>query len=106
MKACHSCGAEWTEKDKPGFSAVCERCGEYLHCCRNCRFHAPGQHNDCREPGAEMVRDKEARNLCEWFQFAQTGGAGAEKRDRAAEARAKLEELFGKPETGAGEKTE
>jgi hypothetical protein len=101
MRACHACGAEWTEPDKPGFSAVCEKCGEYLHCCRNCRFYSPGHHNDCLEPGSEMVRDRAARNHCEWFQFADRDASGG-RPDRAGAARAKLERLFGPPGAKSG----
>ncbi len=97
MKACHSCGNEWLEREAPGFSATCEQCGEFLHCCRNCRFHAPGMHNDCRENQAEMIRDKENRNLCEWFRFGDRDANGKEVPDRSATARARLEELFGSP---------
>ena len=100
MKACHACGAEWTEQENPGFSTQCEGCGEYLHCCRNCRFYAPGHHNDCREDQAETVRDGAVRNLCEYFQFTDRDAAGAAP-DRSAAARARLEELFGEPKGGA-----
>ncbi len=101
MKACHSCGEEWTDREPPGFSVTCEKCGEFLHCCRNCRFCVPSRHNDCSEPQAEMVRDKENRNLCEWFQFAD-GDAVGDGVSRSAAARARLEELFGPPGTDYG----
>ena len=100
MRACHACGAEWTEPENPGFSAQCEKCGEYLHCCRNCKFCAPGHHNDCLESEAEMVRDKDVRNLCEYFQFADRAAGGAAP-DRSAAARAKLDALFGEPKSDA-----
>ena len=99
MRACHACGAEWTEREAPGFSAQCGKCGEYLHCCRNCKFHAPGHHNDCLESEAEMVRDSETRNHCEYFRFADRDPA-ARPPDRAARARARLDALFKKPEAG------
>jgi hypothetical protein len=99
MKSCHACGAEWAEKESPGFSAECPRCAAYLHCCRNCKFFAPGAHHDCREPQADPVADKEKRNTCEYFLFADRApGAGAADAEsaRAAAARAKLDRLFGK----------
>ncbi len=46
---------------------ICDRCGAYLHCCRNCEFYAPGIANDCREPNAELVADKEQGNFCDFF---------------------------------------
>ncbi len=96
MKSCHSCGQEWIERENPGFSAACEKCGEYLHCCLNCRFHSPGSHGDCLENQADLVRDKSVRNMCEWFQFREQQDPLAQQ-SRSREARAKLEELFGGP---------
>lgn len=97
MKACHACGAEWAAKESPGFSAECPRCGAYLHCCLNCKFHAPGAHYDCREPAAELVSDKEKRNTCELFLFAERSGKPdpSNPADKAAVARARLAKLFG-----------
>jgi len=108
MNSCHSCGNQWLEREAPGFSATCEKCGEFLHCCRNCRFHSPGMHNDCCETQAEMVRDKENRNRCEWFQFADRDADGntGELPDRSAAARARLEELFGPPGKKPGDSPE
>jgi hypothetical protein len=103
MKACHQCGAEWAEKEQPGFSATCQRCGEFLHSCVNCDFHDPSLHNQCRETQADQVRDRVSRNLCEWFRLADRApGGGGGKTDRAAEARAKLKALFGKPPAAGG----
>jgi hypothetical protein len=100
MKLCHACGAEWTEKDPPGFSAECAGCRAPMHCCMNCKFYTPGHHNDCLEPEAEMVRDRQAQNRCDWFQLADRrpgGGRPEPGADRAARARARLDELFRKP---------
>jgi len=98
MKSCHACGWEWAEKETPGFSAECPKCAAYLHGCLNCKFYAPGAHYDCREPQAELVKDKAGRNTCEFFLMAdRAAGASAAdaERQRAAAARAKLEKLFG-----------
>jgi hypothetical protein len=62
--------------------------------CRNCSFFAPGSHNDCREPGAEPVTDKERANFCEFFAFATAGPAGLGKGTDGA--RAALDALFRK----------
>jgi hypothetical protein len=96
MKSCHACGTEWTDKVSPGFSAECPKCAAYLHCCLNCKFYAPGAHHDCREPQAEHVREKDGRNTCEFFLFADRGPGGADdERRRSAAAREKLDRLFG-----------
>ena len=73
--------------------AVCPRCSAFLHCCRNCDFYAPGLANDCREPRAERVADKEEGNFCDWFR-----PAGRERPGTASPggARAALDALFKK----------
>ena len=93
MKLCHRCGAA-VALERVGARDVCEQCRAYLHCCRNCEFHEPGAHNDCREPNAEIVADKEQGNFCDFFRFAESGA-----RPPAApigDARAKLDALFRK----------
>ena len=88
---CHRCGAV-AEVERVGVRDVCARCAAYLHCCRNCGFYEPGHHNDCREPNAERVADKEAGNFCDYFRPAGQGAAGAP----AGDARARLDALFKK----------
>jgi hypothetical protein len=66
--ACHRCSAE-VGVSAVGVRDVCERCSAYLHCCRNCGFYEPGVHNDCREPNAEVVADKEQGNFCDFFRL-------------------------------------
>ena len=92
MIACHACGAAVSVAEI-GVRDVCERCRAYLHSCRQCDFYEPGAHNDCREPSAEMVADKDAGNFCDYFRV-----AGAKKHEKKAggDARAALERLFQK----------
>jgi hypothetical protein len=54
--------------------------------CRNCAFYAAGAYNDCREPCAERVVDKERANFCEFFQL----GAPAHGRGPKAAARGEI----------------
>jgi len=79
-----------------GFRDECPRCGGDLHICLSCRFYDPHVANQCREPAIpEPVRDKERRNLCEYFKPAAAGLN--DKRESAGdEARRKLEALFKK----------
>jgi hypothetical protein len=87
---CHRCGTAIAATDRIGRREACPSCGAELHCCRNCRFHDPGMHNQCREPQAERQVDKERANFCEYFAIgAPAAGSGAD-----GGARAKLEQLF------------
>ena len=98
--ACHRCGAEVGAR-VVGVRDVCERCGAYLHCCRNCEFYEPGAHSDCREPNAEVVADKEQGNFCEYFRLSPAprgaaGSVGCSSFHLASDARNQLDALFRK----------
>ena len=58
---------EYPSGSRVGGRDTCTRCGSGLHACRNCQFYDPAKHNQCAEPRAEWVRDKEAANYCDYF---------------------------------------
>lgn len=92
---CPWCGETVGEGGKIGFRDTCGRCGRDLHICHLCRFHDPAAYNECREPQAERVLDKDRANFCEYF----TAGGGEENRDggtEKADPRSRLEALFKK----------
>ncbi len=64
---CHQCESKTTYQDRVHFRAECENCHEDLHVCKNCTFYDENSHNECREPSAEKVQDKNRRNVCEYF---------------------------------------
>jgi len=74
--------------------AECESCGGDLRCCLNCRHYDTHFNNSCRETQAEPVVDKNRRNFCEFFSFTREPFVKSGGR-REAEARKKLEGLFG-----------
>ncbi len=81
MTKCYKCQKAYMEPDGPGFQDVCEGCSSYLHCCMNCHFHDPNQHNQCSETQAEFVSDRNGMNHCEYFKF-KTDGAAKRSDDR------------------------
>lgn len=95
---CHRCGAEIPFVGRVGRRDICSVCGSDLHCCLNCRFYAPGHHNDCREPGADRQVDKEVGNFCDYFEL-RRGERGEQPEGNAVDARARLEALFRKGQT-------
>lgn len=103
---CQTCGAAVTLAEPIPRDSACEKCGTDLRCCRNCRHWDERYNNQCTETQADPVTDKTRRNFCEFFYFSRAafaGGAGTgsgTSRDRAAEARAKLEALFRKKGEG------
>ena len=90
--ACFACKKKTTFSDKVGFRAECD-CGEDLHVCKTCRFYDPKAYNECRETSADVIRDKERSNLCDFF---QPNGEQAAV-DNSAALRAAAEALFKKP---------
>jgi len=89
---CHACGRP-TSDELIARTATCAGCGAWLHCCRNCDLFAPGRANDCREPRAEAVPDRERANFCDWFRPAAPPAAAP---SAPGAARAALEALFTK----------
>ena len=67
MVKCYKCGTLHNEPGTLGFSAICEGCQSYLHCCMNCRFYDEYAET-CAEPQAEFVSDRNGMNHCEYFQ--------------------------------------
>ncbi len=85
---CWNCGFTLTPFDY-GRGDRCAQCGRDTRVCKGCEFYEKGIHNDCREPQAERVVDKEKSNFCDYFKPARSTGNGAPSRDAlkaAAEA--------------------
>jgi hypothetical protein len=93
---CWTCGNEQFFDVKVGVKVgrrdECLHCGADLKCCKNCGLYDPNVHNQCHEPSAEFIRDREKANFCPHFDFRD---ADAPARDDGADAaKAKLEDLF------------
>jgi hypothetical protein len=98
---CFGCGGvtSLASGERIGFRDTCAACGRDLHVCRNCAHHDPSAYNECREPNAERVGERDRSNRCEYFTPGEAAGAraGAERKP----ARASLDALF-KPPKGRG----
>lgn len=67
----------------------CPHCRADVHVCRNCQFYDPKAYNECREPQAEVVREKDRANFCDFFQpGSQNGNLQNSKKDLMAAAEA------------------
>jgi hypothetical protein len=91
---CFHCGQQVDLNQRIGFREVCPKCDRALHVCFNCDFYDATLNNQCREPQAERVVDKDRANFCEYF----TPHSASKSRHPPApdNARAKLEALFKK----------
>ena len=92
---CNSCNHELVlaAAERVGFRDTCERCSADLHTCLQCAFHDSAAYNECREPNAERVSDRERANRCDYFSPGGSGSAGSGAREKAL---GNLDALFNK----------
>ena len=92
---CHHCAEKLQFDDRVFRNDTCPNCGSDVYCCLNCSDFDETFSNHCRESQAERVSVKDRRNFCEYFRLSETKKSSQAK-DKAAEARRKLEEMFRK----------
>jgi hypothetical protein len=93
MKRCHSCLKDLEIKTPVGRREICPFCGSDLHCCLNCVHYNIGAYNDCREPQAERVIEKNRSNFCDFFVF-RDGAIDGNRKNPGESVKAKMESLF------------
>jgi hypothetical protein len=93
MKICFKCKKELSLGREISRRDACPFCSADLHCCLNCRFYDRSAPKQCREPQADLVREKDKANFCDFFVFseASSGSAG-----EAGASRKALDDLFRK----------
>jgi len=92
---CHNCKRELPElediRGKVGRQDVCPHCYADLHCCLNCKFHAPSYPNECKEGSRAFIRERDKNNFCAAFGYKLSENEdGSEELD----AKSKLGNLF------------
>ena len=65
---CFSCGQELQFTQTISRRDECDKCRADVRCCRNCQFYDPKVYNECRETSADVVREKDRSNVCDFFQ--------------------------------------
>lgn len=91
---CFHCGTNLEASGSGNFgrNETCPKCDSDVHVCLNCQHYDESSYNQCREPQAERVLDKEKRNFCEYFtpalQYRKKGSTGSKETFK------KLNELF------------
>ncbi|MFZ4404697.1 MAG: hypothetical protein ACOYOK_11400, partial [Pseudobdellovibrionaceae bacterium] len=79
--------------DRISLREECPHCRNDVHVCKNCAFYDAKVYNECKENQAEVVKEKERSNRCEYF--SPRGGLSAGPGlDKAAQLRAAAEALF------------
>lgn len=68
----------------------CHKCRADVHVCKNCAHYDPKAYNECREPQADVVQEKERSNFCDYFTprmgGVESGVSAADKAKAAFEA--------------------
>ncbi len=87
---CYKCNAdtEFNVDSKIHRSDECPKCFASLHCCNMCSFFDKTAYNECREPMANRVLDKEKANFCEFFKLGGSGNGGTSNDDILSAANA------------------
>ena len=90
---CWKCGGPLQELLLPlARHEECPHCRAQLHVCRMCMYFDAAAPQQCREPVADNVSDKQHANFCGYFQV--NPQAYADPSDQAADSR-QLDALFG-----------
>lgn len=72
----------------------CPHCGADVHTCKNCLRYSEHAYNQCLEPQAERVVDKERNNHCDYFELAHGDGRSAGKTVAKEDYLKQLNSLF------------
>lgn len=88
---CFHCQKELT-MTSVGRREECPHCRSDVHVCKNCHFYDPRAYNECKEPQADVVKEKDRSNFCDYFQLRK----GVSVIDEKAKLKAAAEALFKK----------
>ena len=91
---CYSCNKQlsFLVGEKISFSEECDHCAADIHNCKMCKFYDLKSYNECKEPSADRIVEKEKRNFCEYFNLSH----GGQNNDHQEKALSAAEALFKK----------
>lgn len=80
---CFKCNhiLDFSPMDMIGRQEECPSCYQSLHCCKMCYFYDTTSYNECKEPMANRVLDKEKANFCDFFKLGGGSNNGPDKND-------------------------
>ncbi len=81
----------------------CPHCRVQLHVCRMCEFFDTAAPQQCREPVADLVSDKQRANFCGYFQISPH--AFSAPMGQTDESHRQLDALFGGESSTAASET-
>ncbi len=91
---CYKCSAELQIESTANImrSEECPKCYANIRCCMMCSFYDSKSYNECREPTADRIVDKEKANFCDFYKF----GNQNEQANATKDALAMADALFKK----------
>jgi hypothetical protein len=92
---CHKCGKTLSDTYKilVSRSDTCPDCMADIRACKMCQFYDAKSYNECREPVADRIQDKEKANFCDYFKI---GSSYNDPEKERQELKARAEALFKK----------
>jgi len=80
---CYACNkpTELESEQKILRHEECPHCQIHLHCCKMCTFYDSTVYNECKEPLAERLVEKEKANFCSYFKLGNGKDLGPSKED-------------------------
>ena len=72
--SCWSCGLTWEFSPPLARGELCLGCRRDAKVCLNCKFYDRHANRECLESQADLVKDKEKSNFCDWFEAASKDG--------------------------------
>ena len=92
---CFRCGASLRALSLPlSRRDQCPQCSADLHVCKMCVYFDAAVPRQCREDGAEDVKEKERPNFCDWFK-PSTAAFDPDRKSQADASEEALSALFG-----------
>ena len=73
-------------------SEECPKCFANIRCCKMCKHYDTTAYNECREPTADRIVEKEKANFCDHYEV----GAGDTYKDKKDDLKSMAEALFKK----------
>ena len=87
---CYKCKTEIILENTGNISRAeeCPECSANIRCCMMCEFYDKNSYNECREPSAERIIDKEKANFCDHYKLNLSAHYETKKADAMAMANA------------------
>jgi hypothetical protein len=90
MIKCYACHTPLTFNAQQNIprQEACPKCLRDLHVCKMCMYYDVKSYNECREPSADRIVDKEKFNYCDFFKLSDQNQMNNTKDDIMAKANA------------------